>query len=48
MRSSLSLRLESLSRTPAVIRYAGRALGADTDEVLAELDNIEAEGEGSR
>jgi crotonobetainyl-CoA:carnitine CoA-transferase CaiB-like acyl-CoA transferase len=27
-----------LSRTPAVVRYAGRALGADTDEVLAELE----------
>ncbi len=27
-----------LSRTPAVVRYAGRALGADTDAVLAELD----------
>jgi crotonobetainyl-CoA:carnitine CoA-transferase CaiB-like acyl-CoA transferase len=27
-----------LSRTPAVIRHAGRALGADTDAVLAELE----------
>lgn len=27
-----------LSRTPAVVRHAGRALGADTDAVLAELD----------
>ncbi len=27
-----------LSRTPAVVRHAGRALGADTDEVLAELE----------
>jgi crotonobetainyl-CoA:carnitine CoA-transferase CaiB-like acyl-CoA transferase len=27
-----------LSRTPAVVRYAGRPLGADTDEVLAELE----------
>ena len=26
-----------LSRTPAVIRHAGRALGADTDEVLTEV-----------
>jgi crotonobetainyl-CoA:carnitine CoA-transferase CaiB-like acyl-CoA transferase len=26
-----------LSRTPANVRHAGRALGADTDEVLAEL-----------
>ena len=28
-----------LSRTPAEMRWAGRALGADTDEVLAELDD---------
>ena len=27
-----------LSRTPAEMRWAGRALGADTDEVLRELD----------
>jgi crotonobetainyl-CoA:carnitine CoA-transferase CaiB-like acyl-CoA transferase len=27
-----------LSRTPAVVRHAGRPLGADTDAVLAELD----------
>jgi crotonobetainyl-CoA:carnitine CoA-transferase CaiB-like acyl-CoA transferase len=27
-----------LSRTPGVLRWSGRALGADTDEVLAELD----------
>jgi crotonobetainyl-CoA:carnitine CoA-transferase CaiB-like acyl-CoA transferase len=26
-----------LSRTPAVVRHAGRSLGADTDEILAEL-----------
>jgi crotonobetainyl-CoA:carnitine CoA-transferase CaiB-like acyl-CoA transferase len=32
-----------LSRTPAVVRHAGRSLGADTDEVLAELDT---EGDG--
>ena len=30
-----------LSRTPAVIRYAGRALGADTAEVLAGLETTE-------
>jgi len=34
-----------LSRTPANVRYAGRALGADTDAVLAELN---AEDGGSR
>jgi crotonobetainyl-CoA:carnitine CoA-transferase CaiB-like acyl-CoA transferase len=33
-----------LSRTPAVLRWAGRALGADTDAVLAELE-AEAEAE---
>jgi len=33
-----------LSRTPAVIRFPGRALGADTDAVLAELE-AEAEAE---
>jgi crotonobetainyl-CoA:carnitine CoA-transferase CaiB-like acyl-CoA transferase len=27
-----------LARTPAVVRWAGRALGADTDAVLAELE----------
>ena len=27
-----------LSRTPAEMRWAGRALGADTDEVLADLN----------
>ena len=27
-----------LSRTPGRIRWTGRPLGADTDEVLAELD----------
>jgi crotonobetainyl-CoA:carnitine CoA-transferase CaiB-like acyl-CoA transferase len=27
-----------LSQTPGHIRWAGRPLGADTDEVLAELD----------
>ena len=27
-----------LSRTPAEMRWAGRALGADTDEVLRELE----------
>jgi crotonobetainyl-CoA:carnitine CoA-transferase CaiB-like acyl-CoA transferase len=45
-----------LSRTPAVVRYPGRALGADTDAVLAELDagttagttTTEAEEGGSR
>jgi crotonobetainyl-CoA:carnitine CoA-transferase CaiB-like acyl-CoA transferase len=30
-----------LSRTPAVVRHAGRSLGADTDAVLAELDATE-------
>jgi crotonobetainyl-CoA:carnitine CoA-transferase CaiB-like acyl-CoA transferase len=30
-----------LSRTPAVVRYAGRKLGADTDAVLAELETEE-------
>ena len=30
-----------LSRTPAVVRHAGRALGADTDEVLAELAELD-------
>ena len=30
-----------LSRTPAIVRYAGRKLGADTDEVLAELETEE-------
>jgi crotonobetainyl-CoA:carnitine CoA-transferase CaiB-like acyl-CoA transferase len=34
-----------LSRTPAIVRYAGRTLGADTDAVLAELN---AEEGGSR
>ncbi len=29
-----------LSRTPAEMRWAGRALGADTDEVLGELDAV--------
>ena len=39
-----------LSRTPAVVRYAGRALGADTEAVLGELDAAAAEAEegGSR
>jgi len=32
-----------LSRTPAVIAHAGRSLGADTDEVLAELEASERE-----
>src|SRR5262249_54321792 len=27
-----------LSRTPATLRWAGRPLGADTDEVLSELE----------
>ena len=27
-----------LSRTPAELRWSGRALGADTDEVLREID----------
>jgi crotonobetainyl-CoA:carnitine CoA-transferase CaiB-like acyl-CoA transferase len=27
-----------MSRTPGRIRHAGRALGADNDELLAELD----------
>jgi len=31
-----------LSATPGRIRWAGRPLGADTDEVLAELDTLEA------
>jgi crotonobetainyl-CoA:carnitine CoA-transferase CaiB-like acyl-CoA transferase len=30
-----------LSRTPAVVRYAGRTLGADTDDVLAKLETEE-------
>ena len=30
--------LAALSRTPGSVRHAGRALGADTDAVLAELD----------
>ncbi|MDH4143673.1 MAG: CoA transferase [Acidimicrobiia bacterium] len=30
-----------LSRTPGSLRWAGRALGADTDEVLSELDRDE-------
>jgi crotonobetainyl-CoA:carnitine CoA-transferase CaiB-like acyl-CoA transferase len=29
-----------LSETPGRIRWAGRAMGADTDEVLAELDDL--------
>jgi crotonobetainyl-CoA:carnitine CoA-transferase CaiB-like acyl-CoA transferase len=28
-----------LSRTPGRVRHAGRPLGADTDELLAELDD---------
>jgi crotonobetainyl-CoA:carnitine CoA-transferase CaiB-like acyl-CoA transferase len=31
--------LARLSRTPAEMRWAGRPLGADTDEVLSELDD---------
>jgi crotonobetainyl-CoA:carnitine CoA-transferase CaiB-like acyl-CoA transferase len=34
-----------LSRTPAIVRHAGRTLGADTDAVLAELNADEG---GSR
>jgi formyl-CoA transferase len=30
-----------LSATPGAIRWAGRPMGADTDEVLAELDQID-------
>ncbi|MGE0731179.1 MAG: CaiB/BaiF CoA transferase family protein [Acidimicrobiia bacterium] len=30
--------IAKLSKTPGVLRWSGRALGADTDEVLAELD----------
>jgi crotonobetainyl-CoA:carnitine CoA-transferase CaiB-like acyl-CoA transferase len=33
-----------LSRTPAVVRWAGRALGADTDAVLAELETSDGGG----
>ena len=33
-----------LSRTPGRVRWAGRPLGADTDEVLAELDRIDGTG----
>jgi crotonobetainyl-CoA:carnitine CoA-transferase CaiB-like acyl-CoA transferase len=32
------------SATPGEIRGAGRALGADTDAVLAELDDVAADG----
>jgi crotonobetainyl-CoA:carnitine CoA-transferase CaiB-like acyl-CoA transferase len=32
-----------LSETPGAIRFTGRALGADTREVLAELGRSEAE-----
>jgi crotonobetainyl-CoA:carnitine CoA-transferase CaiB-like acyl-CoA transferase len=28
-----------LSRTPAEMRWAGRALGADTDEILSDLED---------
>ena len=34
-----------LSATPGGVRFAARPLGADTDEVLAELDRLETEGE---
>ena len=30
-----------LSATPGSVRWAGRAVGADTDEVLAELDDLD-------
>jgi crotonobetainyl-CoA:carnitine CoA-transferase CaiB-like acyl-CoA transferase len=33
-----------LSRTPAVVKWAGRALGADTDAVLAELEATDGGG----
>jgi len=33
-----------LSRTPGRVRWAGRPLGADTDEVLAELDRLDGTG----
>jgi crotonobetainyl-CoA:carnitine CoA-transferase CaiB-like acyl-CoA transferase len=31
-----------LSRTPGAVRFAARPLGADRDEVLAELERLEA------
>ena len=34
-----------LSATPGGVRFAARPLGADTDEVLSELDRLETEGE---
>ncbi len=34
-----------LSATPGAIRWAGRPLGADTDEVLAELDRLFGDGD---
>ncbi len=36
-----------LSKTPAVVRHAGRALGADTDAVLAELTQLDETGDGA-
>jgi len=33
-----------LSRTPGRVRWAGRPLGADTDELLAELDRLDGTG----
>ena len=33
-----------LSRTPGEVRHPGRPLGADTDEVFAELDQDAGEG----
>lgn len=34
-----------LSKTPGEIRWAGRPMGADTDEILAELDELDAADE---
>lgn len=34
-----------LSRTPGAVRWAGRPLGADTEEVLAELDRLLGDGD---
>ena len=37
-----------LSETPGRIRWAGRPMGADTDEVLAELDELVGPEDGGR
>ena len=39
--------LAALSRTPGSVRHVGRALGADTDAVLAELDAVQNDEEAS-